>query len=56
MTKHWHRLPRGVVESPSMEIFKSCMGTVLGDWLWVALPEQGRLDEKTSRGPTSTPT
>jgi len=29
-TKHWHRLPREAVESPSLEIFKSHLGTVLG--------------------------
>ncbi|GAB0205548.1 hypothetical protein GRJ2_003020400 [Grus japonensis] len=33
VTKHWHRLPREVVESPSLEIFKSCLATVLGNWL-----------------------
>jgi len=27
------RLPRVVVESPSLEIFKSCLDTVLGNWL-----------------------
>ena len=33
VTKHWHRLPREVVESPSLEIFKSHLDTVLGNWL-----------------------
>ncbi|KFV78313.1 hypothetical protein N308_02488, partial [Struthio camelus australis] len=30
VTEHWHKLPRGVVESPSLEIFKSHLDTVLG--------------------------
>jgi len=29
VTEHWNRLPRGVVESPSLEIFKTCPVTVL---------------------------
>ena len=33
MTKHWHRLPREVVESPSLEIFKSHLDMVLGNRL-----------------------
>ena len=41
VTKHWHRLPREVVESPSLEIFKSHLDTVLGNRLWVTLLEQG---------------
>ena len=33
MTEHWNRLPREVVESPSMEIFKTHMDTYLCDLL-----------------------
>ena len=29
VTEPWHRLPRGAVESPSLEIFKTCLDKVL---------------------------
>ena len=29
MTEHWKRLPREVVESPSLEILKTCLDNVL---------------------------
>ncbi|KAJ7411396.1 hypothetical protein WISP_102740 [Willisornis vidua] len=29
VAKHWNRLPREVVESPSREIFKNCPDTIL---------------------------
>ena len=33
VTEHWNRLPREVVESPSLEIFKACLDAYLGNLL-----------------------
>ena len=33
VTEHWHRLPREVVESPSLQILRSWLDMVLSNWL-----------------------
>jgi len=32
--KHWHRLPRGVVETPSLETFKARLDRALSNLVW----------------------
>jgi len=32
VTEHWHRYPREVLESPSLEIFEISVDVVLGSW------------------------
>jgi len=41
VTEPWHRLPREAVESPSLEIFQTCLDAVLCSLLWVTLLQQG---------------
>jgi len=50
VTERWNRLPREVVESPSLEIFRPRLDEVLCSLLWVTLLQQGvGLDDP--RGP-----
>jgi len=48
VTEHWHRSPREV-ESPSSEMFKSCLDAVLCNQLHGTRLESEGLDEMTSR-------
>ena len=41
MTEPWHRLPREVVESPSLETVNTRLDKVLCSLLWVTLLGQG---------------
>jgi len=41
VTEHWNRFPREVVESPSLELFKTHLDKFLCSVLWVTLLGQG---------------
>lgn len=41
VTKHWSRLPKEAGESPSLQVFKSHLDTILSNVLQLTLPEQG---------------
>jgi len=41
VTVHWNRLPREVVDSPSLEMFRTHLDEVLCSLLWVTLLGQG---------------
>ena len=41
VTEHWNRLPREVVESPSLETFKTRLDAFLCNLIWVFLLRQG---------------
>jgi len=46
VVKQWNRLPREVVEAPSLETFKTKLDRALSNWIWLAvsLLTEGGLD------------
>jgi len=55
VTEPWNRLPRDDVESPSLEIFQTCLDKVLCSLLWVTLLGQAvGLDDPQRSLPTPT--
>lgn len=51
VTKHWGRLPREVLEFPSLETFQNHLDSVLYHVLWDVPAQAGRLDQVISCGP-----
>ena len=37
MVKHWHRLPREVVDAPSLETFKVRLNRALSNLIWLKM-------------------
>jgi len=37
VVKHWHRLPREVVEAPSLETFKASLDGALSNLIWLKM-------------------
>ena len=55
VTEHWNRLPQEAVESPSLEIFKTLLGAILRNVLWVILLSWGvGIDDLQRALPAST--
>ena len=50
VVKQWKRLRGEVLESPSLEILKTCLGTVVDSLLELTLLEQVALNYMISRG------
>ncbi|KAK4818682.1 hypothetical protein QYF61_017903 [Mycteria americana] len=53
VVRHWNRLPREVVDAPSLETFKARLDRALSNLIWwkMSLPMAGGLDEMTFKGP-----
>lgn len=55
VTKHWSKLPGGLVDSPSLEILESCLDVILSTQVSVAWLEQELGPDELWRSlPTST--
>ena len=46
VVRHWHRLPRGAVDAPSLEVFKARLDGAVSNLVWweVSLPMAGGLE------------
>ena len=46
MVRHWNRLPREVVDAPSLEVLKTKLDEALSNLIWwvVSLPVAGELE------------
>jgi len=38
VVKHWHRLPRALVDAPSLEVFKARLDGALSNLVWWKMP------------------